>query len=633
MPKVRTKPLQDRPQTPPLDGSLGPPTALEPPLSTAETEELPLEEEEDQTSPHATGFASSPSPATSTPKPAVFKFHSDQPRGKRPNDFFTYWASMPPVFLNRLTAYVYRNWPVIAIMVPDRKHGGLRPSSQIAKIPGEDIIRDESDILHRFGSGDYTIRLNDCVARKSIALCIIRGLRDEDHPPCQPPDMLDVLVMDDPANQSYIAALRLKGVFQDRERQEEEDMQGQAVDRLATVIEKQMESSKKAPMEPTDTAAKTVGLVSEAVMKGIEMGRQASAGEAEAKVLAAQAASPRGEDPTQGLKMLTQVIDLVKGLQPPATAALVSPQSNPSEKALADVFMQRISDLQSQILKMNDERVAVLERELTAMRAAPPAAVASSTSTGSKDDMVSSLERLAKLKDTFPDLFGGGRTEETAEKEAPLWMRLLETAMGSLPTIATAVASAMMLSSYNNAVARTGQGAPMLPPAPPTQPTEDKVGLGFVPSQDASNPAPQGGPETRTSVYIAMLRQLERPLLNHLNDPTKTGADFAAALMDFHGRIAYDAICAMGQDALMTLLNSYPPIAAVIQQIPDQASQFISDFIHADEILAGEDNGDETTEELPAGKEALGTSEGASLPPIVRMQEPVVTSRRKGVSK
>ncbi len=106
--------------------------------------------------------------------------------------------------------------------------------------------------------------------------------------------------------------------------------------------------------------------------------------------------------------------------------------------------------------------------------------------------------------------------------------------------------------------------------------------------------------------------------------------------MDFHGRIAYDAICAMGQDALMALLNSYPPIANVLQQIPDQAAQFISDFVNADAILNGEEAVDDSGEENTG---VVGSATTDNLPPIVRVQAadtipaPPVTVMKKKPAK
>ena len=99
------------------------------------------------------------------------------------------------------------------------------------------------------------------------------------------------------------------------------------------------------------------------------------------------------------------------------------------------------------------------------------------------------------------------------------------------------------------------------------------------------------------SVYLAMLQQIEKPLLAHLNNPEKSGVDFAEAMMAFHGDIAYQATRGLGKEVLMGLLMSYKPIAEVFATIPEQANQFVDEFLSADEVLA-----DEAAEE--ANKEA-----------------------------
>ena len=95
------------------------------------------------------------------------------------------------------------------------------------------------------------------------------------------------------------------------------------------------------------------------------------------------------------------------------------------------------------------------------------------------------------------------------------------------------------------------------------------------------------------AVYATVLRQIERPLINHLNDPTKTGVDFADALMNFHGKVAYDSIRELGKDTILALLGSYPPIAQVITPIPERISVFLDEFLDAERILAEEEEGDE----------------------------------------
>jgi hypothetical protein len=127
------------------------------------------------------------------------------------------------------------------------------------------------------------------------------------------------------------------------------------------------------------------------------------------------------------------------------------------------------------------------------------------------------------------------------------------------------------------------------------------------------------------SVYLAMLQQIEKPLLAHLNNPDKTGVDFAEAMMAFHGDIAYQATKALGKEVLMGLLMSYKPIAEVLVTIPEKADQFVDDFLNAEEILVAEE-----AEEAGGGEADAGDLE----PPQARAQAATVaTATAKGGKK
>jgi hypothetical protein len=127
-----------------------------------------------------------------------------------------------------------------------------------------------------------------------------------------------------------------------------------------------------------------------------------------------------------------------------------------------------------------------------------------------------------------------------------------------------------------------------------------------------------------------MLKMIEEPLLRHLNDPAKGGEDFAAALMDFQGRLVYDRIRGLGKDTIMLLLNSYPPIGSVLAQIPQRADEFIDDFLNADAILAGEE---EEEGEGEAGEGEVVAEAGPvviDLPPIAQPQTRAKAEVKKG---
>ena len=127
------------------------------------------------------------------------------------------------------------------------------------------------------------------------------------------------------------------------------------------------------------------------------------------------------------------------------------------------------------------------------------------------------------------------------------------------------------------------------------------------------------------AVTLGFLRAIERPLINHLNDSTKTGEDFAFWVKDGYGDIGYQAAREKGKDGLMKMLMSYRPIAEVIQQIPERSLQFIDEFLTAEE-----------PEEPPVvepGRSFVAPAEGAAqvvdVPPVVMNQEAARKKRPK----
>jgi hypothetical protein len=524
-----------------------------------------------------------------------------------PGQLFSYWRQMDKDHPDRLTAYVYRTWPVIDKRQEDPK-AYLYIGKESAAFANPDDWR--SEMLHRYGSGNYKLILSDDALSKGVGQTIVTDLRDPEYPPVI--ENLDELVMDDPANQSFIENLRQKGILPG-----EKDMAaGEVVAGLTGTIERLSNRLTEKGKEPapapaqsaTDTAKATVEMAGEVFKQGIALGQASVEAQADAKVKAAEA-QVAASNPMSSFDTLTKLVNLVREMQPPAKAEVPSSATTGIAEGIAQVaaiynsVLERESKLHGTIMAMMDSRVQGLERLIQERSANPASAPAP------KDDLISSLDKLAGIKDKLQSLFGGGDSDEKEEK-VPAWMNLAQSALAGLPSVATS----LLAMSYNMAVAKTGNGQPILPaPAPDAPPAIDPG--------SSANPNPTG--ETMP-VYLAMLRQIERPLINHLNDNDKTGADFAAALMDFHGRIAYDSIREQGKDTLMALLNSYPPIANVIQQIPERTSQFMDDFLNADAILAAEDAEDEAS--------GGGPPVVIDIPPVVQHQEGARAKRRAAPS-
>jgi hypothetical protein len=98
--------------------------------------------------------------------------------------------------------------------------------------------------------------------------------------------------------------------------------------------------------------------------------------------------------------------------------------------------------------------------------------------------------------------------------------------------------------------------------------------------------------------FTLFLRMIERPILVSFNNG-ESGAEFAEKLIELtdngmfgantSGRQVYDAVLEYGQDVVATLIKSYPPIWSVVSQTPQKWEKFLTEFFHADEIWAKQD--------------------------------------------
>lgn len=472
-----------------------------------------------------------------------------------PDEFFAYWSATDQAYPDRGCAYVYRTWPMI-----DRQSMDATANKYIDKMGKafEDPSQWRQEMLHRFGSGNYKIILNDAGGTsKSVGQTLISDLRDADYPPVI--SNLDELVMDDPSNQSYIENLRQKGLLQGEQAMASGEAMSALTGTIDRLVSKVSEKKEAAPPQPQQTpeavATKSLEMQQQAFSAGLNLAKEATA----AQVAAAESkASNLQGDPKQSLGMLRELLGVIKDLKPDAPA---STGSLGELTRMVETFMGREAQLQGKILEILQAQISALQN-----------AKNPETQTGAKDDLVSNLERLAKVKDTIQDLFGGGdRDDERPEKPAPPWMRLAESALSSLPALGTA----LLGMSYNLALARgKAPGEPIHPGAIP---------IAEIPAPDAqtATPTPNAAGTTLGPAITAMLRTIEGPFLLHLNDPEKTGADFAEWLSSGYGEIRYQTMREMGKDAILALLLSYPPIAGVITQVPARTDQFLEDFLHA----------------------------------------------------
>lgn len=535
------------------------------------------------------------------PKPPHFRFGTDQPSPRRPEHFFAWWCGLTAKQKAKCLIYVYRNYPVIGIKTPDPKSPtGFRISAQIDKRSGTDVIASLDDILHLYGSGNYTIRLNQDNPNKAVCLCVIQGLRDEQHPPVVE---LDHLVIDDPANRPYIEGLRLRGVrVPGVDAINEEDQMGSAaVTQMVGTVEKLMDRnaelsarmSHPPQVEKKPTADESI--VSTALATGMKIISDASATQSKmlesamtrATAINAPSQVTPGPDP---LAMLEKVGELLKAMAP-------TPATNSLDKLIAD-SLQRSQELEKRLHESSSQQMSFLQNMVLKSQESQPAAASTTsvTSTSARradagqppTTPLEMLKEMVKLKEALGNLSGDSGSSDLSSARSnpatPWWGTLLQN-LPALVQMGATIASMVAVASYNNAIAKTGAGIPT-PVAMPTLPTPDEQQeqsqldsgeLPQPPNDGTTTNLPQPGDAT-VNAYHIFLSALEKPLRLALEN-NEPGDQFAEKLVGWQGQVAYDLLHGLGRDQLIHILSTYPPIWSVVSAIPTKFSQFLDEFM------------------------------------------------------
>jgi len=565
-----------------------------------------------------------------TPLPPAHKYGTDEPRARNPNDLFVWVCAQDNEIKSRLVWYVYRHWPVIQI--PKEAKGG-KPTwtTQIDKVGGEDSFINLEDFLRRYGSGDYQLLLNDAMKlKKTIARCKIRNMRD----PEQPPVIKDLkhLVVDDPANQSYITYLLAQGVqVPGREslrqiEEESDDMKvaevsGRLLDMNQELVEKNQELAERLGKESESKEGKKVPMTpdAEGAMRGMEMIQKAGEigfGMIDRANDQITAASSKGQDPVE---MLKSVMTVVKEALPKNDTVVAELLKQNSELA------KEVRDTQGKMFEKITEMTAARIEELRERASMVTTAVAVAPKT-----LIEQLQELQQLKTLGQDLGifpkensrrnpdddddEDGRRPSRAEIKEEGMMRFLNS---TLPGLVGGAATLFGLGAnivHNFAVARVGQGAVESPAA-----VVNAVQTQPVPPQQQPivTPPPPGSPATvvnqpngadNTQVDPATLAaahrfmaELEPGLIAHFFGEETNGVTFAEWIISnktgagttTEGRQAYDFMHEAGKTAILATIQSYPPIWNRVGRLPLKLNQFIEDFLNYDEIISREDGGDD----------------------------------------
>lgn len=489
-----------------------------------------------------------------------------QGRNTKPVDMMRWWAALTEEHLKHLTIYTYRNWPVMDVKQFDPKAPtNIHVFSDTCPF---DPAHWERDMMAMFGSGDYNFKINEgSINRWTI---YVRGLRDLDNYPPLIDDSL--LVLDDPANKTYIAWARNHGrILGPTTTEGQNDMATTAaVDRLASANERladrvidmaERATDRREPVNPVDDAAQ---------MRTLEMMERAS-DRALNVMEKSYATNVNASDP---MTLVSKVVELTKAM------------GSTGEDRLTPLFMQQIASA--------DKRADQSAAEVWELRHMMNEMLLHKRDEPERDPFAG-IKQFKELKELFADITGKGKAEgEEGEEPKPkggttMTSMLVEGLMRNLPAVLQG-ATALSTNLFNGLLLMRSQNVngqiPAQPPTPGTPPTAQQPPQ-MMPSVGQ---LPQPGPPP-TDPMTEFAAALTPAFLHHLNDANLNGATFAGWLIDSRGdgRLQYDKMKEAGPEQITQLLSLYPPLWSQVSAIPTKLTAFIEEFIQYDEEQKAEE--------------------------------------------
>jgi hypothetical protein len=551
------------------------------------------------------------------PTPPARKFASESPAGKnRPNQALNWLNGLPLAFRNRCDFYVYRDFPVLITPPVDTTTGRPKWYKYIDIVSASDAnpIREESDLLNRYGCGRYRLILNETDKAKgeesrNIFMITVTGL-GSDYDRYPPNDQLigDItkVDLDHPDNRSYVQYLKRSGKLPgdlDKEKQEQEMA-------TATIMEKVMDQNK----DLIDTVVRT------AKERPVTVAPVSTAGPDVTAVLTMagevmKEASLNAIKNSNGMTM-KDVIELMNQLRP---------EDRGGEEA-KELRMMMLQMMQGQI----DSQKAVIDK-LTAQPVQNPNNATPSSPFAYFDEGLKAMEHMKNVTDKFAG-GGGGAAEEAGMPKFMSWLQpLLTIGQGLVGSGVQAWALYQRQQQINNGV-----------PVSPVPPVNVTGMPGAAASTVTPNPAPASTPTAVTGLpapsaaagpidtdaaemqeAIELFNAIQFPLLQHLKDPDNsgiTGIDFADWLIGGFGVRKYGLLRKRG-DMIVPALQSYDPIKPDIDALPQgRLERFVGEFLTVDveKILTGEydDEDEEDGEDEDEGGVIGKETDSGPLTPV-----------------
>jgi len=490
-----------------------------------------------------------------------------------PAKFFEYWRGLSKACqecADRCIVYIYREYPKMNYLLalsPEEQELVIRkkrkePQKNIAKLiePFESgDWRDE--MLRRYGEGDYKLLLNDTGMKQVGAAAASRNqnilktfveLRDDSHPPVI--EDIRCVDPDDPINRSYLERAKREGLLNHpaEETKEEDDMAGAGAEVIKDLSGKIIEMAGKQQQQvpPAPPAKETPS--DAAALAAIDL-----MGKAFDSI---QQNAAKQNDPEEYVKKVVEIANLIKPAQTnngvDAIVTLLTKQLEVSETRHAREMeaSEKRHDRDLQMMRDHHrEAMAQIEERFKLLNVTPTSVTA--TAEGKQQSEFQVLDKLVNLKEKMDSLMGGG------SDGVPGWAPL---ALQGLKIVGDLGANIM----HNAAVARTGQGAALPPPATSVDPEAEQE-------------------QAEANVHAQYARMIHPDLKDALQKKM-SGNEFAARLVLKAGNSQlYDTVCADGKDGLIRFLQSAPEVWGTFTSFGagNQNQIFIDQFLDRDAVM------------------------------------------------
>lgn len=515
------------------------------------------------------------------PSPRFTTFKSDALSPvQRSKAGFTWWGDLPGWAKDRIVAYVYRDWPLLKNQPRNGDPDDL-VNENIDKIPGNEPLTDDNDLLHRYGCGNYRVRLNDYPpGGQGKTLCIIHvvavgGSDLKSFPPAdrRVSDVAQV-DLDHPSNKSYVEFLRMRGLLPEQSNKAEKEAEVAATEAVKEMVGQNAKLTDRlfgmVESKSKEGDAATTMIV-ESAKTAIQMAKDSADAQREE-----YRAKIRDLEGVSGERRGTSIDEVIK------LAQLMHAPANGSDEAAA--LRAELAQVRMSLDREREDRIKSLEQRILDM-AKNPAPVAPSPFS-SMDEMVNGLRKVRELTE---EMSGGsgpaptGIVEEVASG-GPKWL-------GPVIDLAGKVVTAFMMQRQGAPAPPTPQQPAYAPPAPPQGP-----GPMLVAPPAAQ---PNGIPPEVTQILDRIAKPLERAINEGM-----AGDQLGGWYIDGYGVLDFNKIKDLGVDTVLQILMAYPPTAQTLSGLTDmRRRQFVVDFLKAEPAQPEDEEEDDAAGDpnLPVG--------------------------------